>query len=219
MTVLLIQEMEHLKRRVLSLSAMVEEAITRSIESLRNWDLETAQGVIAEDERIDNLEMELERECLNILALQQPIASDLRFVITVFKMNSDLERMGDLASHIAKRVLTLASLGKPELPVEIQTMADQAQRMVKKSIDSLVQRQPDLAREVCLMDDLLDDLREKMQRTILENIRRDTDRLESYMTLISVVRHLERIGDMSVNIAEEVIYMVEGDIHRHDTTI
>jgi len=162
--------------------------------------------------------VEVEEECLKILALYQPVAADLRFVVAVLKINNDLERMGDLAKNIAKRVTQLTT-GKPyELPPEIRTMAMKAQEMVKQSLDAVVNADPALARQIREEDDAVDLGRQKIRRRVLQGIKDDADDVENLLRINSVSKHIERIADMATNIAEDVVYMVEGDIVRHRAT-
>ena len=212
------RQIENLKERILRVGTLVEEAISKSITALINRDAALAQRVIARDEEIDRMEVEVEEECLKILALYQPVAADLRFVVAVLKINNDLERMGDLARNIAKRVSQLAAGPSYELPPEIRTMAMQAQAMVKECLDAVVNGDPTLARQVREEDDIVDDARQTIQRRVLEGIRADPDSVESLLRINSVSKHIERIADMATNIAEDVVYMVEGDIVRHRAT-
>jgi phosphate transport system protein len=170
---------------------------------------------MASDEEIDRMEVEVEEECLKILALYQPVAADLRFVVAVLKINNDLERMGDLAKNIAKRVSQLAA-GRPcPLPPEIRTMAMQTQEMVKQSLDAVVNADPALARQVREEDDAVDAARQKIRKRVMQTLQEGTDDVESLLRMNSVSKHIERIADMATNVAEDVIYMVEGEIVRH----
>jgi phosphate transport system protein len=212
------RQIGQLKERILRVGTLVEEAISKSITALINRDAKLAQRVMASDEEIDRMEVEVEEECLKILALYQPVAADLRFVVAVLKINNDLERMGDLAKNIAKRVLQLTG-GKPfRLPPEIRTKAMQAQEMVRHSLDAVVNADPGLARQVREEDDTIDAARQKIHRRVLEEIRATPDDVESLLRINSVSKHIERIADMATNVAEDVIYMVEGDIVRHRMT-
>ena len=209
------RQVELLKEKILRLGTLVEEAISKSITALINRDTHLAQRVMASDEEIDRMEVEVEEECLKMLALYQPVAADLRFVVAALKINNDLERRGDLAKNIAKRVSQL-STGEPcELPPEIRTMAMQAQEMVKQCLDAVVNSDPSLARQVREEDDAVDKARQEIRRTILQGIRAHPEKLENLLRINSVSKHIERIADMATNIAEDVIYMVEGDIVRH----
>ena len=214
------RQIEHLKERILRLGTLVEEAISKSITALINRDVPLAQRVMANDEEIDRMEVEVEEECLKLLALYQPVAADLRLVVAMLKINNDLERMGDLAKNIAKRVSQLAEHKPLDLPPEIRTMAMQAQDMVKQCLDAVVRGDPALARLVREEDDLVDDGRQRIQRRVMQGIKDDPEAVESLLRINSVSKHIERIADKATNIAEDVIYMVEGEIvrHRSETT-
>ncbi len=164
------------------------------------------------------MEVEVEEECLKILALYQPVAADLRFVVAVLKINNDLERMGDLARNIAKRVAQLARAEPVDLPPEIRTMASLTQEMVKQCLDAVVNADPSLARQVREEDDAVDEARMQIRQKILRGIKSSPDRVESLLRINSVSKHIERLADMATSIAEDVIYMVEGEIVRHRIT-
>ena len=209
------RQIEHLKQKILLLGTLVEEAISKSITALINRDASLAQRVMANDDEIDRMEVEVEEECLKMLALYQPVAADLRFVVAALKINNDLERMGDLAKNIAKRVSQLCN-GEPcELPPEIRTMAMKSQEMVKHCLDAVVNADPSLARQVREEDDAVDEARGHIRRKILQGIKSQPEKLETLLRINSVSKHIERIADMATNIAEDVVYMVEGDIVRH----
>ena len=209
------RQIESLKERILRLGTLVEEAISKSITALINRDTSLAQRVIANDAEIDAMEVEVEEECLKMLALYQPVAADLRFVVAVLKINNDLERMGDLARNIAKRVTQLEGGDPYDLPPEIRTMATQAQEMVRQCLDAVVKRDPTLARQVREEDDIVDEARQRIQRRVLQGIKDHPENVENLLRINSVSKHIERIADMATNIAEDVVSMVEGDIVRH----
>ena len=209
------RQIESLKERILRLGTLVEEAISKSITALINRDTSLAQRVIANDSEIDAMEVEVEEECLKMLALYQPVAADLRFVVAALKINNDLERMGDLARNIAKRVTQLEGGDPYDLPPEIRTMATQAQEMVRQCLDAVVKRDPTLARQVREEDDIVDEARQRIQRRVLQGIKDHPENVENLLRINSVSKHIERIADMATNIAEDVVYMVEGDIVRH----
>jgi phosphate transport system protein len=209
------RQIANLKERILQVGTVVEEAISKSITALINRDPALAQRVMANDEEIDRMEVEVEEECLKILALYQPVAADLRFVVAVLKINNDLERMGDLAKNIAKRVTRLQGGSPYDLPPEIRTMATQAQEMVRQCLDAVVKGDPALARQVREEDDVVDEARARIQRRVMQGIRDDPENVENLLRINSVSKHIERIADMATNIAEDVVYMVEGDIVRH----
>jgi len=212
------RQIDQLKEKILRVGTLVEEAFSKAITALINRDIALAQRVMASDEEIDRMEVEVEEECLKILALYQPVAADLRFVVAVLKINNDLERMGDLARNIAKRVAQLANGPTVELPPEIRTMAMLAQDMVKQCLDAVVNADPTLARQVREEDDAVDEARQQIRRQILQGIKAHPEQLENLLRINSVSKHIERIADMATNVAEDVIYMVEGDIVRHRTT-
>jgi phosphate transport system protein len=194
---------------------MVEAAIANAIAALVTRDEAIARKVLEEDAEIDRMEVDVEEDCLKILALYQPVAVDLRFVVAVLKINNDLERMGDLAKNIAKRVLYLSRVDRVDVPVDFRAMAVRAQDMVKRSLDALVSADSSLAHRVRQDDDELDDMRRVIHEKIRGSIRAKPEQTETLMKLYSVAKHLERLGDMATNVAEDVIYMVEGDIVRH----
>ncbi len=209
------RQIDNLKERILRVGTLVEEAISKSITALINRDVALAQRVIASDLDIDRMEVEVEEECLKILALYQPVAADLRFVVAVLKINNDLERMGDLAKNIAKRVAQLSGGRAYDLPPEIRTMAMQAQEMVKQCLDAVVNGDPALARQIRAEDDAVDDARLQIRRRVMKGILEEPGDAEDLLRINSVSKHIERIADMATNIAEDVIYMVEGEIVRH----
>ncbi|MGB0655323.1 MAG: phosphate signaling complex protein PhoU [Pirellulales bacterium] len=208
-------QIAQLKDSILRFGTIVEEAISRSNTALFKQDVDLAQKVMANDGEIDRLEVELEEECLKVLALYQPVAADLRFVVAALKINNDLERIGDLASNIAKTVSQLTTSGPFNLPEEISIMAKQAEEMVKNSLDAVVQADPDLARQVRDDDDVVDAGRQAVRTLVMQQIKKNPEKVESLLQINSVSKHLERIADMATNIAEDVIYMVEGEIVRH----
>ncbi|MAN06316.1 MAG: phosphate transport system regulatory protein PhoU [Planctomycetaceae bacterium] len=208
-------QIAQLKNSILQFGTIVEESISRSNTALFKQDVELAQKVIADETEIDRLEVELEEECLKVLALYQPVAADLRFVVAVLKINNDLERIGDLASNIAKTVSQLTITGPLELPEEISSMAKQVEEMVKNSLDAVVKADPDLARQVRKEDDIVDAGRHTVRKLVMQQIKKDPEKVEGLLQINSISKHLERIADMATNIAEDVIYMVEGEIVRH----
>ena len=208
-------QIDGLKEKILSVGTLVEEAIAKAISALAKRDPEQANAVIDADAIIDRKEVDVEEEVLKILALYQPVASDLRFVVGILKINNDLERMGDLAKNIAKRVLALSG-GQPQgLPVDFRALSTQAQAMARKSLDALVSSDAGLAREVRTAGTEVDSIRRKLQSDLQKLIAENPDQTEYYMTLIAVTRHLWRLAEMASNVAEEVIYMVDGEIVRH----
>ena len=217
MSVHLQKEIENLKRNVLSLGADVEENVHKAVQSLRKRDSSLAEEIIAADYYIDRREVDLEEECLKILALHQPVAIDLRFVIAVLKINNDLERIGDLAVNIAEQAVFLTSEPPIDIPFDFAGMSDKTKVMLKNSLDALVNMDPKLARAVCAADDEVDAINRKMYGQVQDGIRKKIEQMESLIHYLGVARHLERIADHATNIAEDVIYMVDGEIVRHKT--
>lgn len=208
-------EIEKLKKQILGLSALVEEQVERAVSSVRTRDEDVARRVIEQDIEIDQQEVDVEEECLKILALHQPVAIDLRFIIAVLKLNNDLERIGDLAVNIAERALYLSRVAVPDIPFDFKGMAAQTRSMLKKALDALVNLDVTLAGEVCAEDDQVDAINREMYSQVKKAILDHPHHLEALIHLLSVSRHLERIADHATNIAEDVIYMIEGKIVRH----
>ncbi|HJN15636.1 MAG TPA: phosphate signaling complex protein PhoU [Armatimonadota bacterium] len=219
MTSHLHREIEGLKKRILSLSAIVEESVQLAVKALEDRDAALAARVIKnDDDVIDLAEVDVEEECLKLLALYQPVATDLRFIIAVLKINSDLERIGDMAVNIAERADFLADEAPTPVPAMIGQMASAAQKMLKDSLDALVNMDGHLAARIFVADDEVDELNRRMYFETQDRIRSHPEELERLMHILSVSRHLERIADHATNIAEDVIYMVSGEIIRHKAT-
>jgi phosphate transport system protein len=212
-----LREIEMLKKKILAVGAVVEERISQAITAVIKRDAGLAQQVTEGDDEIDEMEVEVEEDCLKILALYQPVAIDLRFVVAVLKMNNDLERMADTAVNIARRAEYLASQPQVDLPPNLTDMTQKVQSMVKQSLDALVQGDAALARKVCVADREVDQLNKAMHVRIQEEMRKHPDQVERLMHTLSISRHLERIGDLATNVAEDVIYTAEGEIVRHRT--
>jgi phosphate transport system protein len=217
MPVHLQREIENLKKKILSLGAKVETAVREAMLSLETRDAGLAQRIIENDFKIDQAEVEVEEDCLKILALHQPVAIDLRFIVAVLKINNDLERIGDLAVNIAERAAFLATQPKVSVSLDFAGMARKTQLMMKKSLDALVNLSVALANEVCACDDEIDAMNRRMYIAVQEAIHTYPEQVESLMHLLSASRHLERIADHATNIAEDVSYMIEGKIVRHKT--
>jgi phosphate transport system protein len=217
MRVRLQRDIEKLTKRILSLAALVEERFRQAVKAIECRDEKLAEQVIEGDAEIDHLEVDVEEECLKIFALHQPVADHLRYIVAVLKMNNDLERIGDLAVNIAERVPFISSQPKIQIPFDYFTMAQRAGEMLEKSIDSLVNRDAGLAYEVCAADDDVDIMKRAMQSLFAQEIMKDQSNVEAMINLFLVSRHLERIADHATNIAEDVIYMITGEIHRHRT--
>lgn len=215
MTIHFRRETGKLKSSILSLGTVVEELVWQSVRSVETRDMDMAQKVIDKDLDVDSEEVEIEEECLKLLALYQPVAVDLRFIVATLKINNDLERIGDLAVNIAERSLALASQPPIAIAFDLSSMAERVRQMLKKSLDSLVKMEPALAREVCAEDGVVDDMNRQMHDLVKKSVVKSPDGVDCLLQLLMVSRHLERIADLSTNIAEDVIYMVEGVIVRH----
>ena len=218
----LFSELEKLKNRILLLGSMVEENVRNSMKAFKAYDDDLALQVQDKDNEIDRTEITVEEECLRILALHQPVASDLRFVVTVLKINNDLERIGDLASKIAKKVKVIRKDSRLNLanvitiPEEIDEMAEKTVRLLKKSLDAFVREDADLAYKVLLWDDEIDSAKNTIRGKLEEIQQQDPSQYIYLGILLSISRSLERIADHATNIAEDVIYMLQGRIIRHD---
>jgi len=209
------REIEKLKKKILALSAVVEESVQQAVKSISARDLKLANNLIEKDQEIDQMEVDVEEECLKILALDQPVAIDLRFIIAVLKINNDLERIGDLAANIAERAAFLATREKVDIPFDFPGMSQLSEAMLRKSLDALVNLDAKLAFEVINSDDAVDQMHREMYSRIQEEIIKKPDKLDCLINLLAVSRQLERIADHATNIAEDVIYMIEGEIVRH----
>jgi len=215
MPVHLRRDLDRLKRKMLSFGAAVEENAQLAVAALRNFDGAIAQKVIARDDEINREEVEIEDECLKILALHQPVAVDLRYVITVLKINSDLERIADFSVNVAKRARTLSQQPAVPLPKELNEIAEKSVKMVKSALDCLVEQDVNRARAVCASDDIVDGLQRVLYDIVLAEIKKNPDNAAQWLQVFSTVRYFERIGDLATNIAEDVIYLVEGEVVRH----
>ncbi|MFO7971295.1 MAG: phosphate signaling complex protein PhoU [Desulfobacterales bacterium] len=209
------RELEKLKKRILSLGAMVEERVYMATKAIENRDSELADKIINSDYEIDEMEVDIEEDCLKILALYQPVAVDLRFITAVIKINNDLERIADEAVNIAQGVKYISKGKKLHFDFDFHSMAEKAEAMLKKSLDALVNLDVDLAFKVCLLDDEVDKINAKAHRMVKDFIKDNPDQGEYFINLLLISRHLERIADHATNIAEEVIYLIEGEIIRH----
>lgn len=208
-------ELRRLKDELVRMASLAEAAIGLAVKSLVSRDAEMARQVIASDDAINKLEIDIDELCLRTMALYQPEAKDLRFLAMALKINNDLERMGDQAVNIAERTLEL--LKEPLLKplIDIPRMAELSQRMVKESLDAFVQQDVARARAVCTQDDAVDQYDDQIFRELLTYMMEDPKAITRSVNLILVSRHLERIADHATNVAEDVIYMVEGKTIKH----
>ncbi|MEE4600994.1 MAG: phosphate signaling complex protein PhoU [Desulfobacteraceae bacterium] len=209
------RELEKIKKQILSLGAKVEEQVRMATQAVEAHDAELAKQIIKSDFEIDEMEVEIEEECLKILALHQPVAVDLRFLIAVIKINNDLERIGDQAVNIAERVDVIAKLDLSEFFFDYTAMGEKVQDMLKMSLDALVNMDYDTAYSVVMRDDEVDQIKVDAYDRIKQAMSKHPDKIGYLINLLLISRHLERLADHATNIAEEVIYLIEGEIVRH----
>ncbi len=215
MSLILQGEIERLRKLISILATRVEEAVRKAAASIIEGRRELAVSVMDMDQEIDDMEVEVEEECLKILALHQPVAQDLRYIITVLKMNNDLERIGDLAKNCAQQSVHVAGERNLIIPYDLNGMAAKVQSMLRNSLDALVQSDSMLARTVLDADDEVDAIDAQMYPDVQAAIREHPEQMQCLIRLLKVAQNLERIGDHATNIAEDVIYMIEGKIVRH----
>lgn len=209
------RDLENLHRNILAMAGLVEETIQKAIQSLIQRNAELAQEVIAVDTQIDEEENLINEDCLKILALHQPVAVDLRRIVAAMMIVVDLERMGDLAEDIAERALALVSHPPIAIPQPLEQMADLAATMVQQSLDAFVNHNPQQARRTHRLDDEVDRLNDVIIQELILSMRSSPEQAEPLLSLFSATRHVERIADHATNIAEDVIYLIEGEIVRH----
>lgn len=215
MSILLQHEITMLKKMISALGAHVEEALEKAVRSVTERDLDAAQEVLEADAEIDSMEVAVEEECLKILALHQPVATDLRFIITVLKVNNDLERIGDLATDIAEQSVALMREEACDIPFDLPGMVRRVETMLGRSLDALLDVDSEAARAVREADDEVDSINRQMYASVVASIKEKPKRVQQLIRLLSVSHKLERVADHATNIAEDVIYMVEGTIVRH----
>ena len=209
------EELDALKQTLLLMSALVEDQIRRVMQALVERDDALAQTVIDRDREVNAYDVEIDEKCIEMLALYQPAAGDLRFITTTMKIVTDLERIGDQAVNIAQRALELSREPQLKPYIDLPRMAERAQRMVKDSLDAFVARDAALARRVCADDDAVDALKEQIFRELLTYMMEDPKTIPRAIRLIFISRFLERVADHATNIAEMVVYLVESKIVRH----
>lgn len=215
MSIHLQREIENLKKHLLSLCAVVEDQVQMAIEAFLQRDETLALEVERRDTDVDQREVEVEEECLKMLALYQPVATDLRLIVAVLKINNDLEQIGDLAVNIARKAAAVAIEPPLDIPFDITGMWEKVQAMLRDSLDALVNTNTQLAEAVYTRDDEVDRMKHEMRMKIEAAALRKPELMSRLLKFVAVCRNLERIADYSVNIAEDVIYMVNGTIVRH----
>ncbi len=208
-------EIRQLEQRMLNVGALVENAIDVAVAALLHADAELGIPVIREDAEIDRLEVEIEQSCLTVLENHRPRGTDLRFITGVMKINSNLERMADLAVNIAEAAVELAGHRAAPPALDPEPLTTLSQRMVREGLNALVTRDADLAMEVCGMDDEADRLFERMRKDAVSMMKENPAQIDSVTSIIGALRNLERIADQATNVAEDVVFMVDGEIIRH----
>jgi phosphate transport system protein len=209
------RDLEKLKERILEMSAEVEITVAEAVRAVESRDAVLARSVLDRETRTNAREVDVEEECLKILALHQPVAADLRYLVSVLKINHDLERIGDLAEHIAEAALLLCDLPPVAVPPQLGEMAAKSRLMLRRVLDAFFAVDARAAASVREEDDALDALNRLLGKLLKAEMVRDPARLEPLLKLMHIARHLERIGDHATNIAEDLIYLVEGRIVRH----
>ena len=209
------RDLENVQRDILTMFGAVEEVIDKASRALCERRRDLAEQVLAADDDIDRRDVQIEEECLKILALHQPVAVDLRRVATVIKINSDLERIADLAVNIAERAQSLASQPNFPIPSKLRRMVELATLMVRNALDSFVNLDARAARQVCALDEEVDRYNREIIEELNDLMRSRSEMIAPAMQCFSASRHVERIADHATNIAEDVIYLVEGEIARH----
>jgi phosphate transport system protein len=210
-------QLESLKGKLLEMSALVENSVYRSIQAVVERNRDLAELVLDNEERINDLEIEIDEDAIRLIALQQPVAADLRLITVAVKINNDLERMGDLAVSIAERALHLIDAPTAEAAIDIPHIAGLVQSMVRKALDSFVNRDADLARSVLVADDEVDGLRTAHYQELIAFMEKNPGYIPQAFQLLSIVRNLERIADHATNIAEDVLFLVKGiDVRHHN---
>ncbi|MBU1234424.1 MAG: phosphate signaling complex protein PhoU [Proteobacteria bacterium] len=208
------REIDKLKKKFMVLGSMVEDRLQKASLAMQTRDPDLLQEIVSSDWEIDDMEVEVEEECLKILALHQPVASDLRLLVAIIKINNELERIADNAVNIAKRLQTISKDSTLTFRIDYQPMSGKVLNMFKLGLDALVTEDADLARKIFHEDEEVDSLRNQAYRDVIRELDSDPGHAACLVNLYLLARHLERIGDRITNIAEEVIYLVEGKIVR-----
>lgn len=211
-----VEELEHLKTKLLEMGSLVEASIQRSVSAVTQKDRNAAEEVFRNEDRVNSIEVEIDDFAIKLLALHQPMAADLRLIVAALKINTDLERMGDLSVSIAERALSLMEGPVIKPMIDIPHIAGLVQSMVRKALDAFVMRDADLARSVLASDDAVDSLRTACYHELVSFMEKDPANIQQALNLLVVTRNLERIADHSTNVAEDVLFLVKGvDVRHH----
>lgn len=211
----LMKEVESLRGQILKVCSLVEQNVEKAVLAVSRRDEKLALEVVRSDDAIDQMEVDVEEECLKILALHQPVAVDLRYVIAILKINNDLERIGDLAVNIAEQAVYFTRAKQLTIPYDFAGMVVRTQQMLRNSLDAMVQMNENLAQCVLTADDAVDQLHAEMYGLVQKSIREQPEYMDLFIRMLSVSKNLERIADYATNIAEDVVYMIRGKIVRH----
>ena len=209
------RDLEALKEQLLRMGGRAEGIVLKAVDALRRRDAALAREVFGDDKTIDRLELDIDDRCLRLLALQQPLARDLRFITAALKISNDLERVGDHAVNIAGSALTLAGEALLRPPADISRLAERASAMLHEALDAFVRDDADTARRICELDDEVDQLNRKVFREMIDQMVADPSTIPRAMELVLVARNLERVGDMATNVAEEVVFIAEARVIKH----
>ncbi len=209
------QSLDELKEKLLRMGGLAEQAVDRATDAYRRRDIALCRRVLEDEQAINIMEREIDELALDLLAMQQPMAIDLRFIIAVVKINADLERVGDQAVNIVQRVLELAKLPDAELAVDIPKVAEVAAKMVRTSLEAFIYARPDVAESVLKLDDTLDELNAQTYHSMMAVMQKSPDLTPQALNTLLISRNLERVGDHATNIAEDVIFWVRGADVRH----
>lgn len=215
MTIHLTRDLGVLHRDLLAMCAAVEELVHKAVDELSDPSVESFRELAKRDDEVDRFDVSIEEACLKILALHQPVATDLRRITSVLKISSELERVADISVHISERACGLINQPDIEVPEKLKEMAHRAVEMLHQSIDAYVGLDSSLARRVCESDDVVDELNREIIDELMEIMKSRPDLIEPAMNLFSASRHVERVADHATNIAEDVVYLVDGEIIRH----
>lgn len=209
------RELNRLRKQLLELGGEVEDNVRDAMKALQRRDAVLAAEVATRERETDEREVDIEEECLKLLALYQPVAADLRYIIGVLKINEDLERVGDLSRHIAERTSAIVGLPERPLPADLTSMASKVTSMLGRSLEAFVNLQPEMARDVRAADEKVDELNRRNCAGLLAAIKEHPEAADVLLNVMHISRHLERIADHATNIAEDLIYMAQGEIVRH----
>ena len=219
MVVHLMRDLDRLKNSILELGSLVEESVDKAVAGLLERDIEAAREAANGDERIDRKEVLIEEDCLKILALHQPVAADLRYIIMVLKVNNDFERIGDLAVNLAERSIDLAGMPTTGIDLEFERMTRTVRSMIHDSLVAMVQEDEEMARAICEADRVVDEIHRLNFDRVEEALQRNPSLVAGGSQMLSASRYLERMADQATNIAEDVIFQVRGEIMRHDAEL